>query len=144
MNSASIEQDIKPQADRSFEPKLILVRADTLLSRARGLLGQRAIASSTALWLKPCASVHTFGMQCPIGVFFIDQTGGVIKTLAELKPNRFAMAWQATSVVETAAFALGLKEVMEQAVIRLLAQAQLPQTQTHSLDKNCNTGRRHR
>lgn len=132
MNSASDYQATKLQTDRSFEPKLIVTRAETVLSRARGLLGQRAIAPSTALWLKPCSSVHTVGMHCPIGVFFIDQAGRVIKTLAWLAPNRFAMSWQATSVVETAAFAIELKDQMEQAVIRALAQDRSSQTQTHS------------
>ena len=143
MMNGSGDQAIKLRGDRSLAPKLILTRAHTYLSRARGLLGQGVIAPSTALWLKPCSSVHTIGMQCSIGVFFIDQNERVIKTFASLKPNRFALCWHATSVVETAPFALELKDVMEQAVIRLLAQDRSSQTQTHNLDKNCSTTRRH-
>ena len=143
MKSGSADQATKLRSDQSLEPKLTLTHAHTILSRARGLLGHRAIASSTALWLKPCSSVHTFGMQCPIGVFFIDHNGRVIKTITCLKPNRFALCWQATSVVETAPFAIELKVVMEQAVIRLLAHERLSQIQTRNLDKNCSTTRRH-
>ena len=51
-------------------PQLSLVRADTLFARLLGLLGRRTLPPTYALWLKPCSGVHTFGMQCSIGVFF--------------------------------------------------------------------------
>jgi uncharacterized membrane protein (UPF0127 family) len=103
-----------------------LVRADTCLVRVLGLLGERTIAPTHALWLKPCSGVHTFGMQCSIGVFFIDKKGAVVKTIAQLKPNRIAFCWQARSVVETAAFANQQTDAMTLAVMRALAQVRSP------------------
>ena len=106
------------------EQELSIVRADAFLSRLFGLLGKRTISPTHALWLTPCSIVHTFAMRCSIGVFFIDKKGVVIKTIAQLKPNRIAFCWQARSVIETAAFANQQADAMTLAVMRALAQAQ--------------------
>lgn len=106
------------------EQELVLVRVATFLARLLGLLGKRTISPTHALWLMPCSSVHTFGMRCSIGVFFIDKKGVVIKTIAQLKPNRMAFCWQARSVIETAAFTNQQADAMTLAVMRALAQAQ--------------------
>ena len=108
------------------EQELVLVRANTFLARLLGLLGKRTISPTHALWLKPCSSVHTFGMRCSIGVFFIDKKGAVVKTIAQLKPNRIALSSQAASVIETAAFANERTDAITRAVIRALAQVQSP------------------
>ena len=100
-----------------------MVRAKTFFARMRGLLGQRTIAPNQALWLTPCSGVHTFGMRCSIGVFFIDKNARVVKTIARLQPNRIAWCWQAQSVIETAAFATEQTEALTLAVMRALARA---------------------
>ncbi len=107
------------------EYQFALVQADTMFARLLGLLGQRAMAPSQALWLKPCFAVHTVGMRFSLGVFFIDKKGAVVKAIARLQPNRFAVCWQANSVVETAAFANEQTEALSFAVMRAIAQAQL-------------------
>ena len=104
--------------------KLNLARADTILTRTLGLLGKSAIAPSYALWLRPCSSVHTFGMRFSIGVFFINKQGVIVKTIARLQPNRFALCWQAKSVVETASFEIDQTAEMSAAVVQVLAQHQ--------------------
>jgi len=109
-----------------LEQELALVRADTFLAKVFGLLGKRTIAPTHALWLTPCSGIHTFGMRCSIGVFFIDKKGAVVKTIARLKPNRIAFCWQARSVVETAAFANQQTDAMTLAVMRALAQVRSP------------------
>ena len=105
--------------------ELTLVRADTMFARMLGLLGKRAMAPREALWLKPCFAVHTFGMRFSLGVFFIDDKGAVVKAIARLKPNRFAVCWQARSVVETAAFANERTDEQSFAVMRAIALTQL-------------------
>ncbi len=102
-----------------------LLRADTMRLRMLGLLGKRAMAPRQALWLEPCFAIHTVGMRFSIGVFFIDKRGVVIKTIAQLKPNRVAMCWQAKSVVETAAFATEQTSALSRSVMRAIAQSQL-------------------
>lgn len=110
------------QAETFFTHKLSLVRADDFFRRLVGLIGQRTIEPSHALWLKPCSGVHTFGMRCSISVFFVDRHGVIVKTIAQLKPNRIALCWQAKSVVEAAAFESDRTEEMKSAVMRVLPQ----------------------
>jgi uncharacterized membrane protein (UPF0127 family) len=98
------------------------VQADTFIARLLGLLSKRTIEPSHALWLKPCSSVHTFGMRFSIGVFFIDKHGVIVKTIAQLKPNRVAICLKARSVVETAAFEKDRTEEMKSALLRELIQ----------------------
>lgn len=79
-----------------FEIKI----ADTWLSRLRGLLGSEPLHHHQALWLRPCHSVHTFGMSYPIAVHFLDKNMRIIKSLPCLKPNRVAICLKAYSVLE--------------------------------------------
>lgn len=59
-----------------------------------------ALSERELLWLKPCRSVHTFGMRYAIAVFFLDQHNRVIDFKPTLKPNRIAFNARAFSVVE--------------------------------------------
>ncbi len=116
--------DLKRDLTESPECELTLVRADTMFTRLLGLLGKQAMAPRQALWLKPCFAIHSVGMRFPLGVFFIDNQGVVVKAIARLKPNRFAVCWQATSVVETAAFANEQTDERSLVVMRAIAQSQ--------------------
>ena len=110
------------QAENLFAHKLSLVRADGFFRRLLGLIGQRTIEPSHALLLKPCSGVHTFGLRFSIGVFFIDKHGVIVKTIAQLKPNRIALCWQARPVVGKAAFKSGRRGAMKSGGLRVLAQ----------------------
>jgi len=118
----SLDCGSRHEATNLVSPELFLVQADTFIARLLGLLGKRTIEPSHAVWLKPCSGVHTFGMQFSIGVFFIDKHGVIVKTIAQLKPNRIALCWQAKSVVETAAFNIDRTEEMKSALQRELIQ----------------------
>jgi uncharacterized membrane protein (UPF0127 family) len=118
----SLDFGSRPEATNLVTHEFLLVQAHTFFARWLGLLGKRTIEPSHALWLKPCSSVHTFGMRFSIGVFFIDKHGVIIKTIAQLKPNRIAFCWQAKSVVETAAFNIDRTEEMKSALLRELIQ----------------------
>ena len=114
--------DLNRDLTQPRECALTLVRADTMFTRLLGLLGKRAMAPDQALLLKPCFAVH---MRFSLGVFFIDKKGIVVKTIARLKPNRVAVCWRATAVVETAAFANEQTDALSLAVMRAIAQTQL-------------------
>jgi uncharacterized membrane protein (UPF0127 family) len=117
--------DLNRDLTQPPECEFAVVLADTMFARLLGLLGQRAMAPGQALLLKPCFAVHTVGMRFSLGVFFIDKKGVVVKTIARLKPNRVAVCWRATAVVETAAFANEQTEALSLAVTRTIAQTQL-------------------
>ena len=109
-------------------PDLILELADTWPKRARGWLGRRVIHAHEALWLKRCAFIHTFGMSCAIGVFFLDRNGCVLKVSPSVAPDRLAGCWTADSTIETRAFQPSELESMVSRVRRAIVQAQGSET----------------
>jgi uncharacterized membrane protein (UPF0127 family) len=65
--------------------------ADTGATRRKGLLGRDALAPGTGLYLRPCASIHTWFMRFPIDVVFLGAEGRILKIVARLAP--FRLAW---------------------------------------------------
>lgn len=98
-----------------------VIIAETWLSRAGGLLIRPALLDDEVLWLRPCQSIHTFGMRDAIGVFFLNQHNLVISTRPYLRPNRIAYNRQARSVVETRPFLLKNSESMAAQLERVLS-----------------------
>ena len=80
-------------------------RATTALSRLVGLLGTADLAADEALWLEPCASVHTAALRAPIGCAFLDGDGRVLRVVDPLPRWRVARA-AGRAVVECRAGAL--------------------------------------
>ena len=81
--------------------------AETFLSRLKGLLGKKELPPGEALWIKPCSSVHSFGMKFPIDVVFLDRDMRVVAVARELKPGRVsAPRSRARSVLELPAGAI--------------------------------------
>ena len=72
--------------------------AETFLERALGLLGRESLANGEGLWLKPCASIHTFGMRFSLDLIFLDAQFRVVKVVENLKPWRLAFASAASAV----------------------------------------------
>jgi uncharacterized membrane protein (UPF0127 family) len=56
-------------------------------SRARGLLGRRALRRGEGLLLSPCRAIHTHGMQFALDVVFLDSRGRVVETYPDLEPG---------------------------------------------------------
>ncbi len=77
--------------------------ADSLWSRARGLLGRRALSSDQGLLLKPANSVHTAFMRFPIDVVFLDRDLNVLDVLEAVPPWRVKARRGARAVLELAA-----------------------------------------
>ena len=76
--------------------------ATSFLARLRGLIGHAPLQEGQGMMIKPCSSIHTFGMGFPIDVVFADQVGRVVKTASEVPPNRIG------PVARGAAFVLEL------------------------------------
>jgi hypothetical protein len=74
---------------------------DSLFTRMKGLLGKKELPHDEALWIRPCFSVHTFFMQFPIDVLFLNKKNEVIATVRDLTPNRVTRLYpQSFSVLE--------------------------------------------
>ncbi len=86
-------------------------RAETWMSRLRGLLFRPALLPDEALMIAPCNSVHTIGMHYAIDVVFTDRDGTILAIRAALAPYRMASCLRANRVFELPAgraAALGL------------------------------------
>lgn len=82
--------------------------ADTMLARMQGLLGRRELPARHALWIRRCNSVHTFFMQFPIDILFVDSGLSVVGIRRELAAWRITFPiHNADSVFELAAGSLG-------------------------------------
>lgn len=81
--------------------------ADTPRSRRIGLLRRTALEPGEGLWIYPTQAIHTFGMQFPIDVAFLDHRRRVKRVYHGLAPFRLTSpVWGARSVLELPAGAL--------------------------------------
>ncbi len=76
--------------------------ADSGRKRTKGLLGRAALAPGEGLWIVPCEGVHTFGMQFPIDLVYIDRNKRVKKVKNAVPPWRLSFCFSAYSVLELA------------------------------------------
>ncbi|HXR40253.1 MAG TPA: DUF192 domain-containing protein [Terracidiphilus sp.] len=74
--------------------------ADTAPKRTKGLLGRKGLAPGEGLWISPCESVHTFFMQFPIDLVYLDRKNRVRKTRAAVPPWRLSACLTAHSILE--------------------------------------------
>ncbi len=78
-----------------------LIRADTMWTRMRGLLGRGALAPSEGLWISPCNAIHMFFMRFSIDAVFIDEKLQVVRVVEDLRPWRMSRGGKfAHSVLE--------------------------------------------
>jgi uncharacterized membrane protein (UPF0127 family) len=75
--------------------------ARSMLSRMRGLIGRRELASGEGLVLTPCSGIHMFWMRIPLDVVFLNRHNQVICAVSGL-PTWTMLPWVrgATSAVE--------------------------------------------
>lgn len=88
--------------------------AETLESRARGLLGRESIETDYCLWIHKCRSIHTFFMKFNIDVIFVDKKLKV--TSVKININKWRLAWGgffADSCFEFKALSLSNEDVQK-------------------------------
>lgn len=74
--------------------------ADSFFTRLVGLLATKSLKPGEGLMIKPCASIHTFGMRYPIDVVFVDASHTVVEIAADLMPGCLAVSRDAAYVIE--------------------------------------------
>jgi len=74
--------------------------ADRGERRRKGLLGRSQLTAGEGLWIVPCEAIHTFGMQFPIDLVYLDRRSRVVKTRSQVRPGRLSACLSAHSVVE--------------------------------------------
>lgn len=74
--------------------------ADNFWRRLKGLLGTKHLAPGAGLVIRPCSSVHTFGMNYAIDVLFVNREDIVTKIVSYMKPGHLAADWGSRYVIE--------------------------------------------
>lgn len=77
--------------------------AESSGDRRRGLLGRSSLPDGEGLWIIPCESVHTIGMQFSIDVLFLSRDKRVLKIRPGMTAWRLAACLRAHSVLEVPA-----------------------------------------
>jgi uncharacterized protein len=76
--------------------------ADNSAKRRKGLLGRQGLGPGEGLWILPCEAIHTFGMQFPIDLVYLDRKMCVRKVKGQVRPWRLSACLSAHSVLELA------------------------------------------
>jgi len=66
--------------------------ADGVMSRMRGLIGRRKLASGEGLVITPCSGVHMFWMRIPLDVVFLNRHNQVVCAVSGL-PTWTMVPW---------------------------------------------------
>ncbi len=74
--------------------------ADSGPKRNKGLLGRKALPPGGGLWIVPCESVHTFFMQFPIDLVYLDRKNRIRKVCDSVPPWRISVCLSAHSILE--------------------------------------------
>lgn len=74
--------------------------ADHGPTRAKGLLGRKQLGQGEGMWIVPCESVHTFFMQFPIDLVYLDRNHRIAKVRHSVPPWRVSACLSAHSVIE--------------------------------------------
>jgi uncharacterized membrane protein (UPF0127 family) len=74
--------------------------ASSGLKRSKGLLGRKALEPGGGMWIIPCESVHTFFMQFPIDLIYLDRRHRVKKTRTAVPAWRVSACLSAHSILE--------------------------------------------
>ena len=74
--------------------------ADSGPKRNKGLLGRKLLKPGEGMWIVPCESVHTFFMQFPIDLVYLDREHRIRKLRSGVPPWRLSACLSAHSVLE--------------------------------------------
>jgi len=77
-----------------IEPQIIY--ADTFLKRLKGLIKAN---QGSILILPNCRTIHTFSMQNPIQIYFLNTQGKILKKITNLPPKRIAIGPKHTHTI---------------------------------------------
>lgn len=84
----------------------LVYKTTGMLERMLGLLGRAPLQENEALLLKPCSSVHSFGMRYALDLIYLNKRWEIIKTVKAFKPWRISSCLNASMVIEMVAGSL--------------------------------------
>jgi uncharacterized membrane protein (UPF0127 family) len=69
-------------------------------TRRKGLLGRSGLEAGEGLWIQPCEAVHTFFMNFPIDLIYLDRAHRIRKVRKSVPAWRLSACLSASSVLE--------------------------------------------
>ncbi len=82
-----------------------LYKADSFISRFKGLMFRKSMPKDEGLWITSCRQVHCFNMRFAIDVLFLDKDGRVVHIEEAMVPRSVSgNVREACDVVELNAF----------------------------------------
>ena len=81
------------------------------LERMRGLLFRPQLKAGQALLIRPCSSIHMFGMRYALDILYLDKEFKVMKIVESIQPNRMSMCKGADMVIEMPTGTLANSEI---------------------------------
>lgn len=82
-------------------PQLVIARSPWL--RLRGMAWRRRRTAPQALLLPRTRSIHTFGMRFALDLYWLDESGAVVRVDRAVRPRRLRGCRSARAVVEVPA-----------------------------------------
>ncbi len=79
------------------------------------------------LWIVPCESVHTFFMQFPIDLVYIDRNNRIRKVRESVPPWRLSVCLSAHSILELPAGTIRRTQTQRGDTLQILPSANAPQ-----------------
>jgi len=75
--------------------------ADRFFPRLKGLLRTDGLSEGEGLWIRPCGSIHSFGMRFEFDALFLGPGGKVVGRYERFRRNRISRVfWNARGVLE--------------------------------------------
>jgi uncharacterized protein len=102
----SFQNYSKPKALYRKDKKILkqCYVASTFFQKTKGLLGSQKINNSEGLLIPHCKSVHTFFMNYPIDLCFLNRKLKVVYVIHKMKPWRLTgLKWKAFYTLEAQA-----------------------------------------
>jgi uncharacterized protein len=78
----------------------IVLSANNFIERAFGLIFRKKLSTQEVFHIKPCNSVHSFGMKYEIDIVYLNQIGIVLKIIKNMKTRKINWCFKANSVLE--------------------------------------------
>jgi uncharacterized membrane protein (UPF0127 family) len=97
--------------------------ADSGPKRNKGLLGRKALEPGGGLWIIPCESVHTFFMQFPIDLVYMDRKNIVRKVCESVPAWRISICLSAHSILELPAGTIRDSQTQRGDTLEILEQS---------------------
>lgn len=94
--------------------------------RSKGLLGRKGLEQGEGMWIIPCEAVHTFFMQFPLDLIYLDRNHRVKKVRINVLPWRVSACLSAHSILELPSGAISESQTCAGDQLEISSLAEIP------------------